>query len=139
MADTLTREQRSYAMAQVRSKNTGPEMTVRRLLHGLGYRYRLHRKDLPGRPDLVFPGRRAVIFIHGCFWHVHVCQAGCNRPASNRRYWSKKLARNQQRDRENQAKLHQLGWKVFVIWECETKRLEALAPRIVTFLDGQVK
>lgn len=139
MADTLTPEQRSYAMGRVRSKDTGPEMTVRRLLHGMGYRYRLHRGDLPGRPDLVFPGRRAVIFIHGCFWHVHVCRAGRNRPASNRGYWLKKLARNKQRDRENQARLHRLGWRVFVIWECETKQPDALAPRIVDFLEGDVK
>ena len=98
MTDVFTKEQRSAVMRRVRGKDTGPEMVVRRLLTALGYRYRLHRADLPGRPDIVFPGRRKAIFVHGCFWHGHDCRAGRNRPASNTSYWSVKLARTMARD-----------------------------------------
>jgi len=123
-------------MRQVRSEDTKPEMRVRRLTHRMGYRYRLHRKDLPGKPDLVFPGRKKVIFVHGCFWHGHDCPAGRKIPKTNQAYWTNKLNRNKERDRINQAKLRELGWDVLVIWECETKDEEALAERIVGFLDG---
>ncbi|HID33675.1 MAG TPA: DNA mismatch endonuclease Vsr [Anaerolineae bacterium] len=134
--DPLTPEQRRHAMRQVRSEDTKPEMRVRRLTHRMGYRYRLHRKDLPGKPDLVFPGRKKVIFVHGCFWHGHDCPAGRKIPKTNQAYWTNKLNRNKERDRINQAKLRELGWDVLVIWECETKDEEALAERIVGFLDG---
>ena len=91
------------------------------MAHGMGYRYRLHRKDLPGKPDLAFPGRRKVIFVHGCFWHQHACPRGARSPKSSRDYWIPKLKRNKQRDAENQSRLREMGWKVLVIWECEMK------------------
>ncbi|WP_259397709.1 very short patch repair endonuclease, partial [Burkholderia cepacia] len=109
---------RSDNMRRIRSKDTAPEMAVRRLTHGLGYRYRLHRKDIPGKPDLVFPARRKVIFIHGCFWHQHPgCREG-RPPKSNAAYWLPKLERNQQRDKAALEKLAALGWNALVIWEC---------------------
>lgn len=121
LVDIVTPEHRSRIMRSIRSKDTGPELIVRKLVHRLGYRFRLHRRDLPGRPDLVFPGRRKVIFVHGCFWHQH---PGCSRattPKSNTAAWREKLERNQQRDIEAVNKLVKQGWSVLVIWECETK------------------
>ncbi|MCH8334096.1 DNA mismatch endonuclease Vsr, partial [Candidatus Sumerlaeota bacterium] len=117
MGDTLTPEQRRRCMASVRSKDTTPEMVVRRLVHGMGYRYRLHVRSLHGSPDLVFPARQAVIFVHGCFWHRH----GCNRdhvPSTNAEYWTAKLNRNQRRDRRSRRELRNLGWHTAAIWEC---------------------
>lgn len=105
-------------MRRIRSTDTAPELAVRRLLYRLGYRYRLHRKELPGRPDLVFLKRRKVIFVHGCFWHVHTCNAG-RQPKTNQVYWSAKLARNVERDALNQAALLALGWESLVVWECQ--------------------
>ena len=134
--DPLTPEQRRYTMSQVHSKDTKPEMRVRRLAHHLGYRYRLHRKDLPGKPDLVFPGRKKIIFVHGCFWHGHDCRAGRKQPKTNQEYWTRKIQRNQERDIESQAKLCAAGWDVLVIWECETKDAEALADKLTAFLEG---
>ena len=110
-------------------------MRVRRLVFSLGYRYRLHQSDLPGTPDLVFPGRRKVIFVHGCFWHQHECSRGV-RPASNIEFWNTKLSRNVQRDQKNVYALTADGWSVLVVWECETKSLHSLASRIVEFLGG---
>ncbi len=133
--DPLTPEQRRYTMRQVHSEDTKPEMRVRRLAHHLGYRYRLHRKDLPGKPDLVFPGRKKIIFVHGCFWHGHDCPAGRKIPKTNQAYWTKKLNRNKERDKLNLEKLKALGWDVLVIWECETRDETALAKRITHFLD----
>ncbi len=121
-------------MRAVKGRDTGPEMTVRRLAHGMGYRYRLHRKNLPGKPDLVFPERRKVIFVHGCFWHQHTCPRGSRSPKSSRDYWIPKLKRNKQRDVENQARLCEMGWDVLVIWECEMKDQDALKNRIAAFL-----
>ena len=121
-------------MRAVKGRDTGPEMTVRRLTHGMGYRYRLHRKNLPGKPDLVFPGRRKVIFVHGCFWHQHHCPRGERSPKSSRDYWIPKLKRNKQRDAENQSRLREMGWDVLVIWECEMKNRDALKERIAAFL-----
>lgn len=123
-------------MAAIRSGGMKPEMVVRKLAHGMGYRYRLHRKDLPGKPDLVFGPRRKVIFVHGCFWHQHA-DPGCKiarRPKSNAAYWEPKLQRNVQRDAENLAALKALGWQVLTIWECQTKDTDALSQRIHTFL-----
>lgn len=102
--------------------------------YSLGYRYRLHAIDLPGRPDIVFRGRKKVIFAHGCFWHGHNCPAGKNKPSSNLLYWEPKLARNQQRDAENQIALKNLGWQIMIVWECEVKRDPTLAKRICLFL-----
>lgn len=111
---------RSEVMRAVKSKGTHPEMVVRRLVHALGYRYRLHYKGLSGRPDLVFRGRGRVIFVNGCFWHGHKCRRGARMPATNVDYWKTKLARNEQRDVENVDALVNAGWKVLTIWECDT-------------------
>ncbi|MCY4416022.1 MAG: DNA mismatch endonuclease Vsr [Chloroflexi bacterium] len=135
MADTVSPEARSRIMARVKSKGMKPEMRVRRLLHGLGYRYRLHRADLPGRPDLVFPSRRKVIFVNGCFWHRH---DGCPRvriPATNTEYWVTKLERNYIRDARNISALEYLGWTTLTVWECELSDLSAATDRMVAFLD----
>ena len=133
--DSLTDRQRSDLMSRIRGKDTKPEMRVRRLVHGMGYRYRLHAKGLPGRPDLVFRPRRKIIFVHGCFWHRH---SGCsaNRiPKTRADFWRAKLDRNVERDRRNDAALRADGWGVLVIWECETKSdHEQLAQRIRAFL-----
>jgi DNA mismatch endonuclease (patch repair protein) len=128
---------RSANMRAVRSKNTKPEMIVRRLVHRLGYRFRLHRRDLPGNPDLAFPGRRKVIFVHGCFWHRH---NGCKRatlPQSNGAFWGEKLRRNVERDAEQLEALTERGWKPLVIWECQTQDEPALTACVRSFLsDG---
>ena len=120
MTDTMDKEARSRTMAKVKSKNTGPEMAVRRLLHRAGHRYRLHRPDLPGKPDLVFPKHRLALFIHGCFWHRHGCKRSTT-PKSNAEYWAEKFRRNKERDHENREALEGLGWKHRVIWECEAQ------------------
>ncbi|MDE0332847.1 MAG: very short patch repair endonuclease [Nitrospinae bacterium] len=127
-------EDRSRTMRAVKGHDTGPEMIVRRLAHGMGYRYRLHRKDLPGKPDLVFPAKRKVIFVHGCFWHQHACPRGARSPKSSRDYWIPKLKRNKERDVQNQRLLREMGWDVLVIWECEMKDRDALKERISAFL-----
>lgn len=132
---TSADEMRSRVMRAVKSVNTGPEMTVRRQLHALGYRYRLHRKDLPGKPDLVFPGRRKAIFVHGCFWHVHGCRRS-RLPKTRQDYWIPKLARNRERDTENRFALEELGWTVLTVWECELKEMETLTARLRLFLDS---
>jgi DNA mismatch endonuclease (patch repair protein) len=137
MVDRVTPQTRSKTMRAIRSKDTKPELAVRRLVHGMGYRYRLHRRDLPGSPDLVFPGRRKVLFVHGCFWHGHPdpeCPRS-HRPKSNRKYWEPKLRRNRQRDDENRVRLMALGWEVLVIWECETRDLDRVAKTVRRFLD----
>ncbi len=134
MVDTVTPQVRSRIMAQVKSKNTKPEMTVRRLLHGLGYRYRLHRKDLPGKPDLVFPSRRKAVFINGCFWHGHVNCDKARLPSSNRDYWQTKLRRNRERDERNLALLQESGWGTMVVWECELADLDAVSQHLIAFL-----
>ena len=123
-------------MQAIRSKDTKPEMVVRRLVHRMGYRYRLHRRDLPGRPDLVFSGKKKIIFVHGCFWHQHPdenCKVA-HRPQSNKEYWEPKLQRNQERDRQNQIALEALGWGVLVLWECELKDETLLMGRLDNFL-----
>lgn len=123
-------------MSRIRSKDTAPELLVRRTAHALGYRFRLHRKDLPGKPDLVFPRLRAVIFVQGCFWHLHgECREG-RIPGSRREYWEPKLTRNTARDLAAQAQLAALGWRVLTVWECEVNDGEALQSRLVAFLSG---
>lgn len=125
-------------MRRIGQKNTEPELTVRRLLHFLGYRFRLHRKDLPGTPDIVFPGRKKIIFVHGCFWHQHQ-DVKCKKtkiPRTNTDYWIPKLKKNVERDKMQQSQLLDLGWNIFVVWECETKDIEKLAKRLVTFLES---
>ena len=136
MADTVSPEQRSEIMSRIKGKDTTPEMHVRRLVHSMGYRYRLHRKHLPGRPDLVFASRKKIILVHGCFWHQHdspECKI-VSVPKSNRDYWLPKLARNVERDEENLKKLLELGWSVLVVWECEVSR-EDLRKRLKRFLE----
>ena len=133
--DRLRPAERSALMARVRGKDTKPEMIVRKLAHAMGFRFRLHRRDLPGQPDLTFPGRGRVIFVHGCFWHGHSCRAGRNRPSSNKSYWMSKLDRNQRRDRANCAKLGRLGWRVLTVWECELRQLSALRARLQRFFE----
>lgn len=134
MADTVSPERRSEIMGRVRGKNTRPEMTVRRLVHGLGYRYRLHAKDLPGTPDLVFRPKKKVIFVHGCFWHRHTSCPLCRIPKSRVDFWTSKLERNAARDLKNTATLAAAGWKVLVIWECELKDTARLERAIKKFL-----
>lgn len=133
MVDTLSTAERSERMSRVRGKNTKPELTVRRLVFGLGYRYRLHRKDLPGKPDLVFPGRKAVILVHGCFWHLHDC-GKYKIPKTKADFWQTKLRRNVERDAEVLNLLRQRGWRVLTLWECELKDIAGLSMRIVDFL-----
>lgn len=135
--DTLSPEDRSQRMQRVRSRNTGPEMRVRRVAHALGFRYRLHAPDLPGRPDLVFRNRRKVIFVHGCFWHRH---PGCPRtrvPKSpeRREFWREKFAQNVRRDARQQEELRAAGWEVLVLWECETEDPAHLERELLAFLD----
>jgi DNA mismatch endonuclease (patch repair protein) len=128
-------EKRRRTMQAVKSRDTGPEMIVRQMLHAEGYRYRLHRKSLPGCPDLVFPSRRKVLFINGCFWHGHACPHGSRVPKANRQYWQKKIARNRERDIQSREALTALGWQSLTIWECEIKALD-LAD-LKRFLDGR--
>jgi len=127
-------EERSRIMRAVKGADTGPELTVRHIAHRMGYRYRLHRKDLPGKPDMVFPGRRKIIFVHGCFWHGHECKRGNRIPEENRDYWLKKIARNKERDEAVAAALRTMGWDVRIFWECEIKKEDAIVRSIRSFL-----
>ena len=132
--DKISTDARSKNMSAIRGKNTKPELTVRKMLHAMGYRFRLHRKDLPGNPDIVFPGRLKAIQVHGCFWHQHPnCREG-RIPSSRHEYWKEKLSRNVARDGQSLAALGALGWDVLVIWECETGKDSNLANRLVAFL-----
>ena len=133
MPDRYSPAARSAIMARVKAANTRPELAVRRVFHRLGYRFRLHRRDLPGTPDLVLPKYRAVVFVHGCFWHQHHCPRGRRQPASRREYWEPKLARNVQRDATSARALRQLGWRILTIWECQVGAPD-LPDRITRFL-----
>ena len=134
---TETPEDRSRVMRAVKSRDTGPEMAVRRLVHSMGYRYRLHRKDLPGKPDLVFPSRRKAIFVHGCFWHGHTCRRGDRQPKTNAAYWSSKIARNRERYERQRAELDRDGWRVLTVWECQTHARAELSALVSPFLEGE--
>lgn len=134
MADRVSKEKRSAIMAAVKSKNTGPELFVRKRLHALGYRYRLHVGSLPGRPDLVFPARRKILLIHGCFWHGHTCRWG-RLPTSREEFWAQKIERNRSRDRECVLDLRSMGWEVLVVWQCELRDWKSAESRIVEFLN----
>lgn len=134
--DHLDKQQRSAQMARIHAKNTRPELTVRKLLHSLGYRYRLHISKLPGKPDLVFAGRRRVIFVHGCFWHRHPGCGLARLPKSRLDFWGPKLSENRRRDQRNDRALRKLGWRVMVVWECQIKNRERLAARFRRFLDA---
>ena len=134
--DVFSPEKRSAVMRRVKGRDTSPEMKVRKLLTRLGARYRLHRKDLPGSPDLVFPGKKKAIFVHGCFWHRHACPRGRSTPASRLDYWLPKFERNQARDKRVQRQLKKLGWRSLVVWECQTRDPVKLAAKLAKFLDG---
>lgn len=136
MADTLSSEQRRRCMSAVRAKDTKPELVVRRLAHGLGLRFRLHAAELPGVPDLVFRSRRSVVFVHGCYWHMHTCKKGRSTPVTNATFWQTKRAATKKRDARQRRQLARLGWSVLVVWECQTlpARRMALADRLRTFL-----
>ncbi len=136
--DILAPEQRSRLMSRIRGKDTGPELKVRQLAHALGFRFRLHRRDLPGSPDLVFASRRKVIFVHGCYWHRH---PGCRyaySPKSNVEFWQAKFAANAARDQIAMKALEETGWQVLVVWECETRNAEALQTRLANFLKNDM-
>src|SRR6266568_5035600 len=134
MADVFSAEKRSAIMARIGGKNTAPELRVRRLLHAMGYRYSLHRADLPGKPDIVLPRHRRVILIHGCFWH---CHPGCPRaamPTTNVAFWQRKITGNQSRDQLVRRELKKAGWKVLVLWQCQLKNIDVLTRRLLRFL-----
>lgn len=137
MADRITQPQRSHVMRSVGRKDTEPEVVVRSLLHRAGFRFRKNVKSLPGTPDIVLPKYRTVIFVHGCFWHCHEGCRRATRPASRREYWDAKLAGNVERDRRKAGRLQEAGWKVMVIWECETKAPEVLIDRLVRALRAE--
>ena len=136
MTDVFTPEKRSAVMRRVKGRDTSPELKVRKLLTRLGARYRLHRKDLPGNPDIVLPGRKLAIFVHGCFWHGHDCARGARVPKQNRDYWLAKVARNTARDEAAQAALAAAGWRVVVLWECDMKDEAALSERLANLLEA---
>jgi len=136
MTDVLTPEQRKRKMASIRGRDPRPEKSVRSMLHRIGYRYRLHLADLPGKPDLVFPKLRKIIFVHGCFWHMHGCKYGKVAPATNKAFWRAKRLSNVRRDKKNLAALRRANWQVSVVWECSIKKRDqdALRDRLVRFL-----
>jgi DNA mismatch endonuclease (patch repair protein) len=134
VSDPFTPEERSAVMRLVPSKGSSAELKVRKALTALGVRYRLHRKDLPGSPDIVMPGRKLALFVHGCFWHGHDCRRGARPPKTNADYWSAKIGRNRARDARVQAELHASGWRPDVLWECQLKDTAALAARLKEML-----
>lgn len=134
MTDIFPQAKRSWIMSRVLGKDTSTEIKVRSLTHRLGYRFRLHRKDLPGKPDLVFPSRKKIIFVHGCFWHGHECARGARTPKANRDYWIEKIRKNVERDCNNKVLLESLGWAVLAVWECEAKDIAKLELAINEFL-----
>lgn len=136
MPERFTQAERSHIMAAVKSRNTTPEIIVRRIVHRLGYRFRLHRKDLPGIPDIVLPRLRKIINVHGCFWHLHTCPRGQRAPVNNAAYWQLKRERNARRDKQILKLLRKAGWHVLIIWECQLRSAEAVERRVVRFLES---
>jgi DNA mismatch endonuclease, patch repair protein len=136
MPDVLTPEQRSRNMRAIKGRDTAPEMTVRRILHAMGYRFRLHRRDLPGRPDIVLPRHRVAVFVHGCFWHRHQCRFGRVEPATRPEFWLAKFSANVARDRRAIVALRRAGWRVIVVWGCQTKDADKLASRLRRLIGG---
>ncbi len=134
MTDVLTAEQRHRCMSRIRGKDTAPEKCVRRMIHGMGYRYRLHVAGLPGKPDLVLSRLRKVVFIHGCFWHMHRCRFGCVKPETNANFWRNKREGNRQRDAKVRRALRKTGWSVLTVWECELRDENKLQEKLRTFL-----
>lgn len=139
MTDVLTPQQRSFNMSRIRSRDTRPEMIVRSIVHRLGFRYRLHKKDLPGKPDLVLVRHQKIIDVHGCFFHMHDCPYGRVRPVTNAEFWQKKRQSNKDRDRRNVKLLKKDGWQVLIVWECQTKNLDSLQNTLLDFLVGKGK
>lgn len=133
MPDNRSPESRSALMSRIGGKNTAPEIAVRRFLHALGYRFRLHRRDLPGTPDIVFPSRRKIIFVNGCFWHAHGCRIG-RPPKSRPEFWLPKLERNRSKDRRDRRALRRQEWAVMTVWQCQTRSPELLKTRLASFL-----
>lgn len=134
--DVFTREKRSQIMSRIGGKNTKPEIIVRSLLHNLGYRFRLHRKDLPGKPDITLPKYKKVIFVHGCFWHGHNNCKRSNRPATNKKFWHEKLGKNIERDKITMHNIKNLGWDSLVVWTCEVADLSELKNKLISFLEN---
>jgi DNA mismatch endonuclease (patch repair protein) len=135
MPERLSKEQRSKNMAGVKGRDTAPELLARRVLHGMGYRFRIHVAGLPGRPDIVLPRHRKIVQVHGCFWHGHQGCPRSKRPATNREFWDSKLSANVRRDQRNLRKLRNLGWNVMIVWECRTKNLQSLEARLRRFME----
>jgi len=134
VTDVFASDKRSWIMSRVKSRNTKPERIVRSVLHRMGYRFRLCGDDLPGKPDIVFPGRRKVIFVNGCFWHGHTCRRGKRVPSTNRDYWLAKIQANVRRDRSHRSRLAHAGWRSLTVWECQLADLDRLARRMDEFL-----
>ncbi len=134
MADVYSKRKRSAVMRRVKSKDSKAELTIRSLLHRMGYRFRLHRSDLPGKPDIVLPRHRKVIFVHGCFWHGHTCTRGKRVPKTNTDYWLQKIDGNRKRDAGVKQELEQLGWTVLVVWECELNEMDTLKEKLLSIL-----
>ena len=132
--DVHTRTQRSFNMSRIRGKNTKPELVVRKLCHRLGYRFRLHRNDLPGKPDLAFPKLKIALFVHGCFWHSHDCKWGRVTPKTNSDFWSAKRLRTVERDKQNDSELRTVGWQTLVIWECAIRDEQVLTKKLIQML-----
>lgn len=135
--DVFDKDKRSRVMAKVKNKNTKPELLVRSLLHRMGYRFRIHRKDIPGKPDITLPKYKAVIFVHGCFWHGHEGCPNAKRPQSNLEFWDEKLNENIDRDKKTICELERMGWRVLVIWTCEINDVDTLSQRIENFMKNQ--
>ncbi|MCM2249742.1 MAG: very short patch repair endonuclease [Geothrix sp.] len=136
MADSVSPGKRSWIMAQIKGKDTLPELAVRSMAHRMGFRFRLHSAGLPGKPDLVFPRLGRVVFVHGCFWHGHRCREGRRVPKSNQSYWISKIAANKARDARTRRKLRRAGWSVLVVWECQLKAPNRLQPKLWAFLSA---
>ena len=136
MNDLFSRSKRSQVMKAVRPANTRPELQVRKIIHRLGYRYSLHRHDLPGTPDIVFPSRKKILFINGCFWHRHHCKRGQSIPLNNREFWVTKFEKNVVRDKKNKRALNRLGWSYLTIWQCQMHDRESVMNRIIKYLES---
>lgn len=139
MADIVSRSKRKEMMSSVKQRHTKPEITVRKLLHRLGYRFRLHSKKLPGTPDIVLPKYKSVIFVHGCFWHQHKGCRKSRRPTSNVEFWNEKLDKNIERDNRKESELKNAGWKVLTVWDCEIKDEDLLIEKVKNFLTQSAK
>ena len=134
--DVFSREKRKQIMSRISGKNTKPELVVRSLLHNMGYRFRLHRKDLPGKPDIALPKYKKVILVNGCFWHGHIDCPRAKRPATNKKFWREKLDKNMKRDEQSVNNLKELGWDVLVVWTCEVNNTLKLKNKLFSFLEG---